>query len=697
MSDNTRYQRLLEPGNIGAVKTRNRIIKTGAGMFMWHENETSMNPSVLAFYEGIARGGVGLLIVESPTVDYPVGARWRQRYRIDDDKYIKGLSELTEIIHKHNCPTFMQMNHDGPWQTNMLGIEDGPYSGLPIAASNVTFKSENDFHNQEPHVLTAGEIEEIIDKFASAAVRAQKAGFDGVDINAASSHLLHNFLSPFWNRRNDEYGGSQENRARFVTSIIGEIKKRLGNDFPVCVCINGVEVGQVVGILDEDCMTTDESRGIARILQKAGADLIQVRNQWMGYHVGAYLPEALFYPEPPIPLKNFPPKYYKDQKGVGANILFAESVKQEVSIPVMVVGRLDADLGERVISEGKADFIGMTRRLIADPDYPNKVSEGRMDDIAPCTACDNCLGSRRCRINGLVGTDANTIGKATQTKKVVVIGGGPAGMEAARVAAVRGHDVMLYEKSSKLGGLLPLATMIKGNHPEDLSLIVRYLEGQLHKLGVKIRLGEEITTTMIEVTRPDVVIQATGGIPALLKIPGANRPSVVTNAELHHKLKSYLKYFSPETLYKLTKYYMPIGKKVVIIGSGIQGCELGEFLTKRGRKVTIVDTAERPGEGMVDALMVHLFMWFARKGVDIISGVKSMEVTAKGLEVTTDGGEKRLIAADTIIPALPLTPDNGLARSLEGKVAEVYAVGDCDEPLLIADAVGAASRVARSI
>jgi 2,4-dienoyl-CoA reductase (NADPH2) len=147
----------------------------------------------------------------------------------------------------------------------------------------------------------------------------------------------------------------------------------------------------------------------------------------------------------------------------------------------------------------------------------------------------------------------------------------------------------------------------------------------------------------------------------------------------------------------ITKYYMPIGKKVVIIGSGIQGCELGEFLTKRGRKVTIVDTAERPGEGMVDALMAHLFMWFARKGVDIISGVKSMEVTAKGLEVKTDGGEKRLIAADTIIPALPLTPDNGLARSLEGKVAEVYAVGDCDEPLLIADAVGAASRVARSI
>jgi 2,4-dienoyl-CoA reductase (NADPH2) len=697
MSDNARYLKLLEPGKIGPVTTRNRIIKTGAGMFMWHEDETSMNPSVLAFYEGIARGGVGLLIVESPTVDYPVGARWRQRYRIDDDKYIKGLSELTEVIHKHNCPTFMQMNHDGPWQADMLGIQDGPYTGQPIAASNVTFKSDNDFHNQEPHVLTTGEIEEIIDKFASAAVRARKAGFDGVDINAASSHLLHNFLSPFWNRRDDEYGGSQENRARFVTSIIGEIKKRLGNDFPVCVCINGVEVGQVVGIPDEDCMTTDESRGIARILQRAGADLIQVRNQWLGYHVGAYLPEALFYPDAPIPLKNFPPLYYKDKKGVGANMLFAEAVKNEVSIPVMVVGRLDADLGERIISEGKADFIGMTRRLIADPEYPKKVAEGRTDDIAPCTACDNCLGSRRCRINGLVGTDTNTIEKATKTKKVVVIGGGPAGMEAARVAALRGHEVTLYERSSKLGGLLPVAAMVKGDHPENLSLITGYLERQLRKLGVKIRLGEEISTTMIEVTKPDVVIQATGGIPALLKIPGASRPNVITNAELHRKLKSYLKYFSPETLHKLSKYYMPVGKKVVIIGSGIQGCELGEFLTKRGRQVTIVDTAERPGEGMVDALMAHLFIWFAKKGVDIISGVKSMEVTAKGLEVTTAEGEKRLVIADSIIPALPLTPDNGLAKSLEGKVAEVYAVGDCEEPLLIADAVGAASRVARSI
>src|SRR4030042_1994245 len=212
-----RFEKLLEPGRIGPVKTRNRIIKTGAGTFMWHQDETSMNATILAFYESLARGGVGLLIVESPTIDYPRGARWPQRYRLDDDRYIKGLSELPRLIHKYGCPTFMQMNHDGPWQRALLGIAPF-YEGEPIAASTVVLKCPNDFHNEAPHPLTVPEIEEIIDKFASAAVRAQKAGFDGVDINAASSHLLHNFLSPFWNRRKDAYGGGGGKRARLVHS-----------------------------------------------------------------------------------------------------------------------------------------------------------------------------------------------------------------------------------------------------------------------------------------------------------------------------------------------------------------------------------------------------------------------------------------------------------------------------------------------
>jgi len=696
MIGKARFEKLLEPGKIGSVKTRNRIIKTGAGMFMWHEDDLHMNEAIKAFYEALARGGVGLLIVESPTIDYPLGVRWRQRYRIDDDKYIEGLSELVQVIRKHDCPTFMQMNHDGPWQRKLF--EPEPLSpGPPIAASPVSMNSRNDFHNEVPRALTIPEIEEIVDKFASAAVRAEKAGFQGVDINAASSHLLHNFLSPFWNRRQDAYGGNLENRARFVVEIIQEIKKRLGQDFPVSVCINGIEIGRVMGIEDDKCLTAEDSRGIARLLQEAGADALHIRSHWLGYHVGAYLNELLFYPEPPIPLKSFPREYDWSRRGEGANVLLSEGIKKVVSIPVMVVGRLDPVLGEKVLREGKADFIAMTRRLIADPELPNKVAQGRIDDIAPCTACGNCLGSRRCRINALLGTEQNTIEKAERRKKVVVVGGGPTGMEAARVAALRGHDVTLYEKSNKLGGLLLMAALVKGTELEDLPAIVRYLKRQITKLGVKIRLEKEVTPPLIEGIKPDVVILATGGVTTTPEIPGINKPNVIISADLHRKLNFLFKFLGPKTLRWLTRFYMPIGKRVVIIGGGMHGCELGEFLVRRGRKVTIVETEDTVGKGMVDAVMSHLFLWFEKKGVTMMSGVKYMEITDEGLTIITKEGDRQTIEADSIVTALPLAPDTGLLESLEGKVPEIYAIGDCREPNLIVDAIADGLRIVRAI
>ncbi len=694
---NKKFEKLLEPGYIGSVKTRNRMVKTGAGTFMWHQDELHMNEATKAYYESLARGGVGLLIVESPTVDYPLGARWQQRYRIDDDKYIQGLSELTRVIRKHGCPTFMQMNHDGPWQRALLGMVPF-YDGQPIASSAVTMKSENDFHNEMPRVLTIPEIEEIIDKFASAAVRAEKAGFQGVDINAASSHLLHNFLSPFWNRRQDAYGGSLENRARIVVNIIREIKKRLGQDFPVSVCINGIEIGQIVGIENDKCLTAEDSRGIAKLLQEAGANAIHVRSHWLGYHVGAYLTDVFFYPEPPIPLKAFPSEYNRSHRGAGANVNLAAGIKKVVSIPVMTVGGLDPEMGEKILREGKVDFIGMTRRLQADPDLPNKVASGRLDDIAPCTACENCLGSRRCRINAFMGKPYNIIEKADKKKKVVVVGGGPAGMEAARVVALRGHDVTLFEKANKLGGLLPVATIVKGTNLEDLPAMVRYLERQLNKLGTKINLGREVNLSVIEQLKPDAVILATGGLPATPQITGIDRPNVVIGGDLHRRLKALLRFLGPGVLRWLTKFYLPIGKRVVIIGGDIQGCELGEFLAWRGRKVTIVDKSETIGKGMVDVLQAYLFRWFRKKGVVMIGGVKEyVEITEKGLTIINKEGQKQTIETDTIIPALPLTPDTALYESLKGRVPEVYAIGDCKEPLLIADAISAGMEVARGV
>lgn len=699
MSNNRDYTRLLEPGQIGPVTTRNRLIKTGAGVMMWHEDDVVMRDEVLAFYEGMARGGTGLIIVESPTIDYPAGCRWRDRYRIDDDKYIPGMAQIADVIHKHGCPTFMQMNHDGTWQVNLPFVPDPPYGGPPYAASDVTVPCETDFHNEVPHPLTISEIENLVDKFASAAVRAQKAGFDGVDINASSSHLLHNFLSPFWNRRTDEYGGSAENRARFASQVISEIKRRCGKDFAVTVCINGLELGRLVGIDDSECITAELAREHAVLLEKAGADGIMVRSHWIGYHEASYLCDALFYPEAPIPIEEFPKEYYAERKGPGANMLLAAGIRKRVSIPVIVVGKLDADLGEKILEEGMADFIGMTRRLHADPNYMNKVREGRIEDIAPCTGCDNCLGSRRCRINGLMGLPVNKIEKAEKKKKVLVIGGGPSGMEAARVSALRGHDVTLYEKAPILGGLLPIASMVKGPHPEDVTLIIRYLSQQIRKLGVKIVLGKEANVSVVEQEKPDVVFVATGANPTTPNIKGVDRPNVLSGGDLHKQLKFYSRFFTPYTLRFLTKFYMPgIGNNVVVIGGALQGCELAEFLTKRGRKVTIVEAADELGEGMVPALLGYLKIWFKKKGVVTITGVRRfIEITDKGLSIVTKEGFVQTLQADTFVSALPLTPNEDLATTLRGKVPEVYAIGDCAQPGLIADAIGTGLRTAINV
>jgi 2,4-dienoyl-CoA reductase (NADPH2) len=271
-------------------------------------------------------------------------------------------------------------------------------------------------------------------------------------------------------------------------------------------------------------------------------------------------------------------------------------------------------------------------------------------------------------------------------------------MSAARISAMRGHDVILYEKLTALGGLMPLAAIVKGSRPEDLSLITGYFKRQLDKLGVKVELGKEADLSVADRIKPDVVFLATGGTSTVPKIPGIDKSIVVSGAVLHQRLKLALRFFGSETLRKLTKFYMPMGKSVIVIGGAIQGCELAEFLAKRGRKVTVVETKPMIGEGMVDALLSNLLKWFQKKGVTLISGVKEyVEITDKGLTIITSDGKRQTIEADSIVTALPLTPNNELLDSLKAKVPEVYAIGDCSDPLLIADAIGTGVRTAREI
>ena len=694
MTGNRTFNKLLEPGNIGRVKTKNRIVRTAAGVDYLDEGHFIKSGQELPFYEALARGGVGLIIVGATSIDYPLGTVIQNQLRIDDDKFLPGLRELTQVVHKYDCPTFLQLMHAGPWHG---AFNDGLQ---PVAASSLSKSElqavESDF-GVALRELTISEIEEIVNKFGKAAERAQKAGFDGVEINVATRHLGNSFLSRAWNRRHDAYGvDNLENRARFAIEIVQEVKRRLGQDFPVGSIINGAEYGVDNGITPED------GRGFARILEKAGVDYIQVRAFGYNEYFDLHVPDSIFFPEPPKPLAK---PLDGSRHGAGVVVSLAAGIKKVVSIPVVAVGRLDPELGEKILRQGKADFIAFQRRLIADPELPNKVTSGRLDDIVPCTACLHCMGfvdhlePVRCRINAAVGgVQDYVIKQAPRKKSVVIVGGGPAGMEAARVAALRGHEVILYEKEHKLGGLLPLAAVVKNRELEDLGDIVRYLKAQITKLGVDIRLGREVNPSLIGEIKPDVVIVATGGIPNVPEIPGIKARQVISMPKLHHMLKRYLRFFSPGVIRTLTKLWMPIGKKVVVIGGGIPGCEVAEFLVKRGRRVIMLETAETLQDKRWSMVQnMRIFNWLAKNGVVMMTGVKYEQITDEGLDIVTKEGKKQTIEADSIIPVIPLAPNTELIKSIQGKVSEVYSVGDCSQPGLIIDAIADGYRVAQEI
>ncbi|HEX2964939.1 MAG TPA: FAD-dependent oxidoreductase, partial [Syntrophorhabdaceae bacterium] len=278
---------------------------------------------------------------------------------------------------------------------------------------------------------------------------------------------------------------------------------------------------------------------------------------------------------------------------------------------------------------------------------------------------------------------------------IAVVGGGPAGLEAARVAALRGHDVTLYEKEHKLGGLLPLAALVKGLEGEDLVAFVKYFETQMKKLGVKVNLGKEFTTAKAREEAPDAVVIAAGGTPFVPTIPGINRRNVVSGPDLHKQLKFFLRFAGPKFLRQLTSLWMPLGKKVVIIGGAIQGAELAEFLVKRGRKVTIVAGDEEISAGLPKRKQQRLVEWLGEKGATIIQGATCEEITDRGLVLTTKEGTRQTLEADTIVPAFPFKANNKLFNDLKNTIAEVYLIGDSNDPRLIIDAIAEGWRVGK--
>lgn len=683
----------MSPTKIGNLELRNRIAMAPMGVEIIEADGMIREPT-LRYYEERARGGAGLLISENTSACYPRGANTAHEIGVSDDKFLPGLTALADAVHRFDSKLAIQLAHHGKvarldtQQGRELLMPSHPRKhGGPLGALDLSMEEMGLMAKAagggKPvvHEATEHDLEQLVDDFADAALRAKRAGIDAVEIHGAHGYIFSEFHSPAWNFREDAYGGSVENRSRLLCNVIRACREKLGEDFPLWARIDAVEFDVPDGI------TLDDAGRRAELLEEAGADAI---------HVSAYAnPLGAGFTKGPI--VHFP----------GGFVDFAAAIKKRVSLPVITAGRIEPEEGDRFIKEGKVDIISMGRKLLADPDLPNKLAEDRAEEIRPCIYCYICVAQPffdrkvRCAVNPAAANEINYAEllrtKTTNKKRVLVVGGGPAGLEAASVAAMRGHDVVLCEKSASLGGTLRFAALPY----EPNERLLDYLEARIRKLPVEIRLGIEVTPELIRDVAPDIVFAAVGPRREKSKIPGADRDHVFdgdtlrdlltgegsTGAEGQLSLGARLAVragrltgvtSSASKLRQASKVYMPLGKRVAIIGGGLVGAELAEFIAERGREVAVFD------EGSVFALeMAHPRRWrvlhdLREMGVALHSETRVLEITDKAIRFEAISGDEpsQEFSADAVVIATGLVANPETVGQLEGAGAPVVVIGD---------------------
>ncbi len=664
---------LFSPVKIGSLTLKNRIVMPA--MHLGYCSDTSeVTDRLVAFYEERARGGVALLFVGGCSID-EYASSMREMIGISDDRFIPGLTRLTDAAHRHGALIAAQLFHGGRYvRSGMIGRQ--PLAPSPIASA---------ITREVPKEMTHDDIQLAISSFAQAAVRAKKAGFDAVEVLAGTGYLISSFFSPLTNQRTDDYGGNPDKRMRFGIEVAWAIREAVGPGFPIIFRIAG-----------NDFMpggnTNREAARFANLLEQHGVDAFSITGGW---HETAVPQITMDVPR-------------------GAFVHMASRVKAAVTKPVIASNRINSPgLAEEVIRDGRADLVGLARALLADPEFPVKAMTGRTGEISPCIGCNQgCLDRIfsmepvECLVNPRAGRECEVppVQKTAKPKKVMIVGGGPAGLSAARTAAQAGHKVILYEKEAWLGGQMPIASAIEERC--EMGAFVGPFAEQAKAAGAFLVAGVEVDEDFVKSERPDVVIIATGGEPLCPHIPGMDADNV-------------------EMAWDVLAGKAETGRNVVVIGGGAVGIETALYLAKIGtidaetlkflflakaedpeqlreyatrgvKKLTIVEMLDRAGGDIGLTTRWIALRHLSQYGIRVQTHTRAVEITPQGLWVEKKDG-RELIPCDTVVMACGTVPVNFLEDKLRGLVEKIIVVGDAKKARKAYEAVHEAFFAAREL
>jgi 2,4-dienoyl-CoA reductase-like NADH-dependent reductase (Old Yellow Enzyme family)/thioredoxin reductase len=645
-------KKLFEPIKIGELELKNRIIMA-AMVTNFASREGFVTDRLIDYHVNIAKGGCALNVTESSHVSLE-GKRIIDGLGSYDDKLIPGYRRLTDAVHGVGGKISLQIFHGGrECSSEITGLQPIGPTNLVSRYRAITKKIE------VPREMTLEDIEAMVSKFGDAGRRAREGGFDGVEIHGAHGYLITQFLSRYSNKRTDRYGGDVTGRSNFLREIIRDVKKKAGADFPVLVKLN-------IHDYVEGGITPDEAKVTARFVAEEGVHAIIAS---VGLHESR--PYMMI---PPMSIPEF------------VNIHLSALIKENVDIPVAAIGRIIEPVrAAKVIEEGKADLVALGRGLLSDPEWPQKAQEGRFDDIRECIGCNQgCIDTLHkmkpftCLQNPEIGREREfQIRKAEKPKRIAIIGGGPAGLEAARVAALRNHQVTIYEKEKELGGQIRVGRVPP--HREELGKVTDYLIRQVKKLGVTTELGKKITPTMIDRLNADAIVLATGAMPLFPKIKGIRHKHVVYAIDV-------------------LAGNATVGNRVVVVGAGLVGLETVDFLLEKEKQVIVLEMLDAMAVDTGSANRIYFEDRFAEKGVDVLLNAKVTEIDGEGVVYLQQGWTKKILRVDTVVLATGAAANNSLWNAIKAnKKGRIFSVGDCVKARNAMEAIYEGSKIAREI